>query len=233
MADRSGAAVNGCDVQYTADVAATFKGGKSWRRRFAMRFKIGVRRKTNAKNKTWTATEPILIRYWVGLRKRLQLEAPPDALPDVPLDVEPEPEDVNPPAEEEEVEGDEDPLDDDDDPEEEDDLVAFVACMPQGYKVAMAPPKEQLECRAVHANELVGRLILFNWAAVGWCQGVITHSNTDGRAKVKVGDQNMMCNFVATYSDESEAKHSLSLDDYGEIDNLRVDGRWVLLERAS
>jgi hypothetical protein len=43
--------------------AESFKGGKSWRRRFVMRFRIGLRRKTNAKNETWADTEPILLRY--------------------------------------------------------------------------------------------------------------------------------------------------------------------------
>ena len=54
------------------DQATSFKGGKSWRRRFALRFKIGLRRKTNAKNKTWADTEPILLRYFKTLRRRLQ-----------------------------------------------------------------------------------------------------------------------------------------------------------------
>ena len=41
------------------DKAAAFKGGKSWRLRFCKRHNISVRRKTNAKNKTWAATEPV------------------------------------------------------------------------------------------------------------------------------------------------------------------------------
>ena len=43
----------------------------------------------------------------------------------------------------------------------------------------------------------------------------------------------MMCNFVATYSDEKEGKHCLNLGDYGEHSNIRVDGRWVLLDRVA
>ena len=46
----------------------------------------------------------------------------------------------------------------------------------------------------------------------------------------QVGDQSIICNFVAKYSDEKEGKHCLNLEDYGAIEDLRVDGRWVLLE---
>jgi hypothetical protein len=53
--------------------AAGFKGGHHWRRRFAKRFKLGIRKKSNCKNKSWEQTEPILLRYFTGLRKRLQL----------------------------------------------------------------------------------------------------------------------------------------------------------------
>ena len=51
-----------------------FRAGKSWRWRFSRRFNVGVRRKTNVKNKTWADSEPVLLRYFTGLRKRLQLD---------------------------------------------------------------------------------------------------------------------------------------------------------------
>ena len=37
--------------------AAGFKGGYHRRRRFAKRFRIGMRKKSNVKNKTWEQTE--------------------------------------------------------------------------------------------------------------------------------------------------------------------------------
>ena len=213
------------------DQATTFKGGKSWRRRFALRFKIGLRRKTNAKNKTWADTEPILIRYFKTLRRRLQLEG--DELQDAETwaDEEPEPDDVNPQLEDDDGrEVVEEPLDSEDDAEDDDSLVKLQAVMPDGFKVASAPSATQLEFKSSHAQELVGRSILFNWAAVGWCKGEIASANTDGRVKMKVGNEMKTVNFKASYEDEMEAKHVLSLDDYGE-GALTEDGKWVLLER--
>ena len=211
--------------------AASFKGGKSWRRRFALRFKIGLRRKTNVKNKTWAETEPVLLRYFRSLRKRLQLEDNDEALTSAEDDgEEPEPEDINPPFEEdEERQAGEDALDSDDDAEADDVLVTLEAAMPSGFKVAAAPSAEQLEFKSAQAQELVGQLIVFNWAAVGWCKGNITSANTDGRVKMKIGDVMKTVNFRAEYEDESEAKHVLSLDNYG-VGALTEDGKWVLLE---
>ena len=34
---------------------------------------IGTRKKSNCKDKSWEQTEPILLRYFTGLRQRLQL----------------------------------------------------------------------------------------------------------------------------------------------------------------
>ena len=47
---------------------------------------------------------------------------------------------------------------------------------------------------------------------------------------MKVGNEMKTVNFKASYEDEMEAKHVLSLDDYGE-GALTEDGKWVLLER--
>ena len=63
-------------TQLHPGAASTFCGSKSWRRRFAQRFRIGVRRKTNVKCSTWEETEPVLQNYFRGLRKRLQLPEP-------------------------------------------------------------------------------------------------------------------------------------------------------------
>lgn len=211
--------------------SASFKGGKSWRRRFALRFNIGQRRKTNGKNKTWADTEPILIRYLRTLRKRLQLDDDGEelTLPEYNGE-EPEPEDVNPEREEEEQEAEEEPLDSEDDAEDGDELMTLQAVMPEGFKVAEAPSEAQLEFKGAQAEELVGRIIIFNWAAVGWCKGVITSTNRDGRVKMKVGDEMKTVNFRAEYDDESEGKHVLSLSSYGERE-LTEDGRWVLLQQ--
>jgi hypothetical protein len=212
------------------DRAASFKGGKSWRRRFALRFKIGLRRKTNAKNKTWADTEPILIRYFKALRRRLQLEDD-DVAAETWDEEEPEPDDVNAQLEEDDGrEVVEEALDSEDDGDDDDLLVTLRAVVPDGFKVASAPPAEQLVFKSAQAQQLVGRSLLFNWAAVGWCKGEITSPNTDGRVKMKIGNEMKTVNFRAEYEDETEAKHVLSLDNYGE-GALAEDGKWVLLER--
>ena len=69
-----------------------WKGSYWWRRRFCKRFRITQRRKTNCKNKTWQETEPVLLRYLRGLRRRLQLEGSEDVGADEYEGVEPEPE---------------------------------------------------------------------------------------------------------------------------------------------
>ena len=66
---------------------------------------------------------------------------------------------------------------------------------------------EQLVYKGDHSKALVGQHILFNWCAVGWCQGTITSANSDGRYKVKVGSEKKTVNFLAEYSDETVAKH--------------------------
>ena len=53
--------------------AAHFKGGPMWRRRFRLRWKISIRKKTNCKNQTWEETKPVLQRYFRGLRRRITL----------------------------------------------------------------------------------------------------------------------------------------------------------------
>eukprot|EP00966_Prymnesium_polylepis_P314982 7278263-Prymnesium_polylepis.1 len=46
---------------------------------------------------------------------------------------------------------------------------------------------------------------------------------------MKIGNEMKTVNFKAEYMDETEAKHVLSLDSYGEGE-LTEDGKWVLLE---
>ena len=152
------------------DKVGEYKCSYSWRRRFCMRYKISMRRKTNAKNKTWSQTEPVLLRYFAGLRRRLQLSDPPiigggetnGEEPDP--GEEPEPEDVDPGFEGEHE------LDDEDDDDEE--LEAAPKDAPAGLRFAETPPTpEQLAFSSSEdspANELVGRYILFHWNVVGW-----------------------------------------------------------------
>jgi hypothetical protein len=175
--------------------ADSFKGGPMWRRRLASRFKLSVRRKTNAKNKTWADTEPILLRYLRTLRRRLQLDSTEgQQLTREEQDaVEPEPDDVSPAleelaaAEEESDCSDDAALDSEDEHEEGDELISLEEAMPSGYEISPPPLEEQLMFRGERAVELVGRRLLFNWAAVGWLEGEITAANTDARRKIKVG----------------------------------------------
>ena len=212
--------------------AANFAGGKDWRRRFARRHGVGVRKKSNVKNKRWEDTEPVLLRYFAGVRKRVRGE---DWVPPPQTDqVEPEPPDENP---EPELEGDaaedgaEDDtlvvLDEEDNAVEDDELQAFE--MPEAGVISPAPSEEELEFKNPAGLRLMGRTIYFNWAAIGWCAGDIMATNTDGRKKVK-GDA---ANFVAWYKvDGEEAVHSLKLANYGCTDKAPKDcvGSWVLLQ---
>ena len=106
--------------------------------------------------------------------------------------MEPEPDDVNPPLEDlgaaaEESDGEAAvELDSEDEYEEGDELISLEAAMPTGYEVSPPPLAEQLVFRSERAVELVGRRLLFNWAAVGWLEGEITAANTDARRKIKV-----------------------------------------------
>ena len=179
---------------YHPEHVTSFKGGPMWRKRLARRFNLSVRRKTNAKNKTWADTEPILLRYLTTLRRRLQLDSTEgQQLTEEEQDaVEPEPDDVNPPLEELGADGeksdcsDDAALDSEDEHEEGDELISLEDAMPSGYEISSPPLEEQLVFRSERAVELVGRGLLFNWAAVGWLLGEITAANSDARRKIKV-----------------------------------------------
>ena len=101
MVDRNGSAA--C-LAAPRSAASTVQGcGKNWRRRFAKRFNLGMRRKSNVKNKTWEDTEPVLLRYFSTLRKWLQLdgvgEVQPVEVQPGDIEEEAEPDDVNPEVE--------------------------------------------------------------------------------------------------------------------------------------
>ena len=119
-----------------------------------------------------------------SLRKRLQLNDDGEELtPPESGGEEPEPEDVNPAREDEDEEqgAEEAPLDSEDEGEDDDVLVTLAQAMPSGYTVGPPPPSEVLEYKGAQAGELVERIILFNWAGVGWSEGHVVHENTDGR----------------------------------------------------
>ena len=206
-----------------------FKAGKDWRRRFSKRFGIGVRRKTNCKNKSWSDSEPILLRFLAGLRKRMQLDDT-DAHADLDdAGVESEPEDINPEAEVAEDQDAEQPLDSSDEEQDKDDtiiLITLAAVLPKDYTIAPTPSTEQVTFRNEHAGELVDKKIIFNWAGYGWSVGTITGANTDKRKKYK-GE---IVNFFAYYSDDTEGKHVLELDTYGGGLDISKSGQWILLQ---
>jgi hypothetical protein len=56
------------------DKAEGFKAGPGWLRRFAKRWRLCRRKKTNCKNTTWEDTKPVLQRYFRTFRRRLKAE---------------------------------------------------------------------------------------------------------------------------------------------------------------
>ena len=100
---------------------------------------------------------------------------------------------------------------------------------PAGFKIVEAPnfPHEALTPKTAEQQQLVGRSLLYYWAAVGWCVGVVTEANTDGRRKIKIEDKMVVCNFFVHYEiDDKTAQHCLLLEKYGGEDT----DSWVLLE---
>ena len=101
------------------------------------------------------------------------------------------------------------------------------------FKVSEIPPEaEQLVYKGTRSEELIGRRILFNWRGVGWVDGKITRCNTDGWVKIKVGPDHNIVNYFVYYSDETEARHCLTMSSYGDAGE-REDGRWVLLQEST
>ena len=43
--------------------------------------------------------------------------------------------------------------------------------IPDGFRFAAAPAAAQLAFKSADASQLVGKFILFNWPAAGWCLG--------------------------------------------------------------
>jgi hypothetical protein len=100
-----------------------------------------------------------------------------------------------------------------------------------GYEAGLLPEAAQLEYKSIRGQELVGRRILFNWKAVGWCAGTICSINADGRKKVRVGSESQPANFFVHYQhDDTDASHCLRLDEHGAGDSQDFS-RWVLLRK--
>ena len=114
-----------------------------WKCRWAKRFNINMcKRKSNCKNKTFADSEPVLLRYFATLRKRLQTdELTPD---EVWVGVEAEPEDINPEPEPAPCRGGGNGLDSsDDETDDETQLHTFASTLPSGMRVAPPPTKVQ------------------------------------------------------------------------------------------
>jgi len=117
---------------------------------------------------------------------------------------------------------------DDDDEEEEDGEPAELLpwAVPEGFAVSPKPTDEMLVAGSNEGKKLVGRSVLYHWADVGWCSGVIEKANGD-KSKTVDGD---MVNFLVYYEmDDDLSRHVLELDKYNP------DGpanSWVLLEVA-
>ena len=210
-----------------------FQGTYNWRRRWARRYNINMnRRKSNVKNKTFADSEPVLLRYFRGLRRRLQLDA--DGVVQEPEEgEEPEPEDINPQPEGDGVgehcaTGD-NVLDSTDDEDDEAQLFTFESALGNGMRVSESPPsEEQLEFKHAAAKELKDKLILYNWSGLGWCAGHIRRPSGDKSKLVKVDGERRPANFIIGY-DDGEGPHCLTLAKYGQ-GPLRQGERWVLIE---
>ena len=90
---------------------------------------------------------------------------------------------------------------------------------------------EQLEYKHSRGEELINRLILSNWTAVGWCAGKIQNTNANGRKKMKVGvGKSKPANFCVYY--EFGMLHCLRLEEHS-VGDANDFGRWVLLEKMA
>ena len=180
-----------------------------------------------------------MLRYLSCLRRRLQLDAvaeddsEAERLRVSGFEVEPEPEDENPePEVVHDARAREEPLDSSDDASESDELATFESVLPSGMRVALAPLQAQLEFKSPTAKELKGRLIMYNWASLGWWLGTLRRPSADKSKLVKVNNVRQPANFVVAYElDGAEGPHCLTLAKYGQ-GPVREGERWVLLEPA-
>jgi len=148
-----------------------FKAGKNWRRRFAKRHGLCMRKKTNCKNTTWEDTKPVLQRYFRALRRRLQLNGkaavsspPATARCCTRATSSPSPTTTrrwsSPTTATSGWARASNIIDEEDDEDEGDEMLPFE--VPDGFKVAEMPPsEEQLEFKNAKGAELEGKSILY------------------------------------------------------------------------
>ena len=110
--------------------------------------------------------------------------------------------------------------------EEEEEEEEEEVGLPEGYKVAAPPPKEQL-ADIGEGEKLVGKKMMYNWGGVGWCVGEITERNTD--EALKIGKD--MCNFKVHYPvDDDTSDHNFELRQYSKRGLAGGVDKWFLLE---
>ena len=74
---------------------------------------------------------------------------------------------------------------DEEDDEDEDDAAPAPMEAPAGFTIVLdAPQDAALVPKDPAQAALVDRSILYNWPSAGWCVGVITKANRDGRVKL-------------------------------------------------
>lgn len=125
-------------------------------------------------------------------------------------------------------------LDDDDDEEDGDGIVAAPFELPRGFRLASsAPSPAALEFKngdSPSADMLVGCHLIFKWAAVGWCEGVIVRRNKDARRKL----DGQPYNFFAYYEIDGEEaahvlEHSMLVLSAAAVATAAINA-WALLE---
>ena len=173
----------------------------------------------------------MLLRYFTGLRRRLQLDDEALAPEEVQEQVEPEPEDINPERIEEpgpEDLDDDHVLDSSDDEIDENELITFESVLPPGMRVAAPPSAPQLEFKNAAGKELKDKSMMYNWPGLGWCAGWIRRPSGDKNKLLQVNGQRLPANFIISY-DDTEGPHCLTIHKYGK-GQLSQGDRWVLLE---
>ena len=107
-------------------------------------------------------------------------------------------------------------------------LLTYESAMLPGMCVAPAPSEAQLEFKNGAGRDLKERIVLFNWTAVGWCQGRIRRPSGDKNKMVKVNGIRQPANFIVAW-DDGEGPACLTAGKYGQGEQ-RESERWVLLQ---
>ena len=117
--------------------------------------------------------------------------------------------------------------DDDSESSSDDDFIPLTP--PAKFKIADTPT-DGLWFVPQHpaGQNLIGRHFLYRWPKYGWCQGLITKSNTD--PNLKIGKLNI--NIIALYpSDNSTSECALSLQNYNTFaDHDSPPHTWLLID---